>query len=92
MVRFAQSCLFKFVQVTKRLEVTLGPDTGELRLRKYGGMYYAQYISNPSKLMFLSASQGLVYTLDPALQVYCVVTVLAFSCLAIPSTLPHVWR
>ena len=92
MVRFAQSCLFKFVQVTKRLEVTLGPDTGELRLRKYSRTHYAQYFSDASKLMFLSVPQELVYTLGPALQVYCVVTVLAFSCLAIPSTLPHVWR
>ena len=33
MVRFAQACLFKFAQITKRLEVALGPDTGELKLR-----------------------------------------------------------
>lgn len=33
MVKFAQACLFKFAQITKRLEVALGPDTGELKLR-----------------------------------------------------------
>eukprot|EP00977_Amphora_coffeiformis_P025101 scaffold18239_cov137-Amphora_coffeaeformis.AAC.1 len=33
MVKFAQACLFKFALITKRLEVALGPDTGELKLR-----------------------------------------------------------
>ena len=33
MVRFAQDCLYQMRILTKRLEVTLGPDTGDLQLR-----------------------------------------------------------
>ena len=31
--RFAVDCLLKMKQVTRRLEVTLGPDTGDLSMR-----------------------------------------------------------
>ena len=34
MTRFAQKCLLKFNDVTKRLEVVLGPDTGDLKMSK----------------------------------------------------------
>ena len=33
MARFAWDCLLKMDQVTKALEVKLGPDTGELSMR-----------------------------------------------------------
>ena len=33
MARFAMACLNKFVEVTRKLEVRLGPDTGDLRMR-----------------------------------------------------------
>jgi Adenylate and Guanylate cyclase catalytic domain len=33
MARFARDCLFKTRSLTKRLEVTLGPDTGDLAMR-----------------------------------------------------------
>lgn len=33
MVRFAQQIMAKFASVTRELEVTLGPDTGDLSLR-----------------------------------------------------------
>lgn len=33
MVRFAQACMYKSYELTKRLEITLGPDTGELSMR-----------------------------------------------------------
>ena len=33
MTRFAKECLTKVNAVTKSLELTLGPDTGDLRLR-----------------------------------------------------------
>ena len=33
MAQFAQECLFKFNELTKKLEISLGPDTGDLRLR-----------------------------------------------------------
>jgi class 3 adenylate cyclase len=33
MARFAWDCLLKMNQVTKELEVKLGPDTGELSMR-----------------------------------------------------------
>ena len=29
MAKFAQECLFKFNEMTRQLEPTLGPDTGE---------------------------------------------------------------
>lgn len=33
MARFARDCMHKMWEVTKRLEVTLGPDTGDLTMR-----------------------------------------------------------
>ena len=33
MSRFARECITEFLRLTKQLEVTLGPDTGDLRLR-----------------------------------------------------------
>ena len=33
MVRFAKACMLKMDSLTKQLEVTLGPDTGDLSLR-----------------------------------------------------------
>lgn len=33
MCRFARDCMFKFRGLTKKLEVTLGPDTSELDMR-----------------------------------------------------------
>ncbi len=33
MARFAQECLLKMLDVTRELEKTLGPDTGELMMR-----------------------------------------------------------
>jgi len=33
MARFARECMFKMRSLTKKLEVTLGPDTGDLNLR-----------------------------------------------------------
>ncbi|KAL7556385.1 hypothetical protein ACA910_014127 [Epithemia clementina (nom. ined.)] len=33
MACFAEYCLQKFIQVTRKLETTLGPDTGELKMR-----------------------------------------------------------
>ncbi|KAL7556387.1 hypothetical protein ACA910_014129 [Epithemia clementina (nom. ined.)] len=33
MACFAEACLQKFIQVTRMLETTLGPDTGELKMR-----------------------------------------------------------
>jgi len=33
MARFAQECLVKMAEVTRDLEKTLGPDTGELTMR-----------------------------------------------------------
>ena len=33
MAKFAQECLFKFNEMTRVLEKTLGPDTGDLQIR-----------------------------------------------------------
>jgi hypothetical protein len=33
MVRFARECMYKSYELTKKLEVKLGPDTGELSMR-----------------------------------------------------------
>lgn len=33
MVRFARDCMYKSYELTKKLEVTLGPDTAELSMR-----------------------------------------------------------
>jgi class 3 adenylate cyclase len=33
MAKFASECLLKMMQVTKNLETTLGPDTGDLGMR-----------------------------------------------------------
>jgi len=33
MARFASDCLFQMVEVTRQLETTLGPDTGDLAMR-----------------------------------------------------------
>lgn len=33
MARFARNCMIKLKTITKQLEVTLGPDTGDLSLR-----------------------------------------------------------
>lgn len=33
MARFARDCKYKMNDVTRKLEVTLGPDTGDLRMR-----------------------------------------------------------
>jgi class 3 adenylate cyclase len=33
MAKFASECLLKFMQITRDLETTLGPDTGDLGMR-----------------------------------------------------------
>ena len=33
MARFARECMVKFTEMTQKLEITLGPDTGELQMR-----------------------------------------------------------
>ena len=57
MVRFARNILRKFARLTKELEVSLGPDTGDLSLRI--GVHSGPVTAVRFRLRFSTICQGL---------------------------------
>ena len=51
MARFARDCRIRFKEITRTLELALGPDTGDLCMRF--GMHSGPYVQNPLKLPWL---------------------------------------
>ena len=83
MSEFAYCCLAKFSQLTKKLEQTLGPDTGDLGLRVGLHRYVADSLPEALLLFLIGPIHSPLDAVDLLQLEFCEESVLGSSCLEI---------